>query len=186
MDDETTMERPKRLGSETSEPAFDDETPMETSAEASAEADMDYETAIETPKRLGSEKELQSRSTFIPNTPAKKTKNRKRDVDSDKNTDSKSSKIPKTGKLPDLCHMTRGEIKISGKLRIMRAWEEKNLKTGKLYNYKMILMIEENENIPNYRFFFTELEQLEERYDNTDLHCCKIQTTMYHLYTISL
>ncbi|KAI3877076.1 hypothetical protein MKW92_049764 [Papaver armeniacum] len=126
--------------------------------------------------------------------------------------------------------MTRGEIKISGKLRIMRAWEEKNLKTGKLYNYKMILMDrngeqmlcelkptqysmhseklreqnlislkffsivesekgyrplpsnllivfnaytsvkvenEENENIPNYRFFFTELEQLEERYDNT-------------------
>lgn len=26
---------------------------------------------------------------------------------------------------------------------------------------------EENENIPNYRFFFTELEQLEERYDKT-------------------
>ncbi|KAI3858642.1 hypothetical protein MKX03_037230 [Papaver bracteatum] len=36
--------------------------------------------------------------------------------------------------------MSKGEIRISGKLRIMRAWEEKNLKTGKLYNYSMILM----------------------------------------------
>ncbi|KAI3883989.1 hypothetical protein MKX03_003349 [Papaver bracteatum] len=126
--------------------------------------------------------------------------------------------------------MTKGQIKMSGNLRIMRAWEERNLKTGKLYNYSMILMDrnseqilcllkpehysthrdklreqnvislkffsilesekgyrplrsnlqmifntytsvrvknEENENMPTYRFFFTELEQLHERSGDT-------------------
>ncbi|RZC57804.1 hypothetical protein C5167_005111 [Papaver somniferum] len=172
MDDETAMETPKRLGSETSEAAMDDETAMETPkrlGSETSEAAMDDETAMETPKRLGSEKELQSRSTFIPTTPAKKTKNRKRNVDSNKDMDSKSSKIPKTGKLarfqqlPDLCHMTKGEIKISGKLRIMRTWEEKNLKTGKLYNYCMILMDR-----------------------NGDQMLCELKATQYSMHTEKL
>ncbi|KAI3894729.1 hypothetical protein MKX03_033378 [Papaver bracteatum] len=119
--------------------------------------------------------------------------------------------------------MAKGQIKISGNLRIMWSWEERNLKTGNLYNYSMILMDrnllcqlkpehysmhgdklreqnvislkfffilesekgyrplrsnlqmifttytsvkvknEENENMPTYRFFFTELKQLHER-----------------------
>ncbi|KAI3874225.1 hypothetical protein MKX03_014257 [Papaver bracteatum] len=36
--------------------------------------------------------------------------------------------------------MAPGEIKISEKLRIMRTWEEKDINTGRLYNYYMILM----------------------------------------------